>query len=339
LPTARALADGLKQVKANLQTIKTEENIEKVKIAIAEVLVQIEKIFEIKKTVIQNQRQNQAFTLDATEIKIKLENAVRELAEVDNQLASIAHAQELLQKSSESYYDMFRNATAALTKAKDQHDANQTALQQTEFEIERYQMRCQELEKIIEQAGRTMKEFERVEITPIPEDEFRIIEQKIFRLRADLTTMGEVDEAVVKEARETAERYDFLTKEASDLVQAIQDLNALIKELVEKMKTEFTQALTHINREFNHFFELMFGGGSAHLVQSAPRNPKQNQTQEQLGEIEESSEGEVEETGIEVSLSFHASESPASMCSREVSEVWWELPPFSPSFQFLHRHF
>ena len=43
------------------------------------------------------------------------------------------------------------------------------------------------------------------------------------------------------------------------------DLKNLIKELGEKIHSEFAESLKLINEEFNKFFRLMFGGGSAKM--------------------------------------------------------------------------
>ena len=111
------------------------------------------------------------------------------------------------------------------------------------------------------------------------------MEHRIFRLRGDLASIGEVDHALMKEAEDTATRHAFLLKESEDLNKAVADLTALMHELNEKIKTEFDKSLHKINEEFAKFFALMFDGGSAKLKVLKPKA-------ERTAEDEEDEDGE-----------------------------------------------
>ena len=51
-----------------------------------------------------------------------------------------------------------------------------------------------------------------------------------------------------------------------DLAKASSDLVGLIKDLREKIKHDFNEALHGLNEHFDKYFKLMFGGGKAKLV-------------------------------------------------------------------------
>ena len=90
--------------------------------------------------------------------------------------------------------------------------------------------------------------------------------KRMFKLRSDLAGIGEVDEALVKEAAETEERYNFLTKEVADLEKAVSDLKSLVQELDQKIYGEFYSAVKTINEEFTKYIRLIFSGGKARLI-------------------------------------------------------------------------
>jgi chromosome segregation protein len=139
-------------------------------------------------------------------------------------------------------------------------------------EVERLEFRRDELMRQIGQAGRRPEEFKDKEaFHAIHESGMPEVERKLFKLRGDLASIGEVDEALMKEAQDTETRYAFLMKESEDLTKAVKDLTALMHELNEKIKTEFEKSLHKINQEFDKFFGLMFGGGSAHLKVLKPK--------------------------------------------------------------------
>lgn len=88
----------------------------------------------------------------------------------------------------------------------------------------------------------------------------------ISRLQIRLEEAGAGNsEEVLKEYRETSERDIFLIREIEDLQKSASDLKSLIKELTERLNTEFKTGVTKINAQFGEFFKLMFGGGVAAL--------------------------------------------------------------------------
>ena len=88
----------------------------------------------------------------------------------------------------------------------------------------------------------------------------------ISRLQIRLEEAGAGNsEEVLKEYRETNERDTFLIREIEDLQKSAGDLKNLIKELTERLNTEFKTGVSKINAQFSEFFKLMFGGGVAAL--------------------------------------------------------------------------
>jgi chromosome segregation protein len=94
----------------------------------------------------------------------------------------------------------------------------------------------------------------------IPETETRIL-----RLRREVSLIGEIDPEVVKEYGILKERSEFLEQQREDLEGALDDWEALNRSLEEKITQGFQNALTHIDREFNRYFGVIFGGGKASL--------------------------------------------------------------------------
>ena len=70
---------------------------------------------------------------------------------------------------------------------------------------------------------------------------------------------------VLREYKDAEDRDAFLAKELIDLSTSSDALKALITELNAKLDELFKEGIGKINKEFNKFFGLMFGGGSAEL--------------------------------------------------------------------------
>ncbi|NOY35911.1 MAG: AAA family ATPase [bacterium] len=129
--------------------------------------------------------------------------------------------------------------------------------------------------------------------------------RKIERMKIKLEDSGAIGEDAVKEYEEVKNRDEFFEKELTDLTGAADSLRELLKDLEEKINSDFKEGIDKINKEFYSFFVLMFGGGAAELkvVASKPRRKKED---EELAELEAGGEDgeENNEEGVDVSVSL-----------------------------------
>ena len=228
---------------------------------------------------------------ESPEIRAQLEKVKKGLVSIEEEVSSLKKKEQLLESGQEEFYTAFKAAVGEVEAARDKIEKWELRNREIMFEIDKLKFRQEEIEKQIVQAGRKPEEFLRFE--GAGDTDSSQAERRIFKLRGDLASMGEVDEALVREAGETESRYEFIKKESEDLDKAVSDLNLLISELDEKIKTEFEGALTRINAEFVKLFELMFGGGHGRL-----KIEKIVKEQAESGEKDEEKPAE-EESGAE----------------------------------------
>jgi len=98
------------------------------------------------------------------------------------------------------------------------------------------------------------------------------LEETIKRQRTQLRRIGPVNPEAQGEYSEVRQRYDFLTEQMADLVEAEEDVRQVIKELDNLMETEFRRTFEAVNAEFQKIFGRLFGGGSSRLLLSDPDN-------------------------------------------------------------------
>ncbi len=103
------------------------------------------------------------------------------------------------------------------------------------------------------------------------------------KIRLEELGGGSADE-VMKEHKEVKERDDFLENEVVDLVASIESLKKLIKDLEEELDIKFKEGITLVNKEFQTFFELMFGGGKASLLVIKEKKRRMYDEDEELSE-------------------------------------------------------
>lgn len=87
----------------------------------------------------------------------------------------------------------------------------------------------------------------------------------IERGKKKLEQIGSVDTEALAEYEQTKQRYEFLTSQIADLQSARDSLVAAVKELNGTIQQRFDDALVRINEKFNHYFKILFSGGTAQV--------------------------------------------------------------------------
>ncbi|MGA3107605.1 MAG: chromosome segregation protein SMC [Terriglobales bacterium] len=92
-------------------------------------------------------------------------------------------------------------------------------------------------------------------------DELAAEDQAQREMRARLDAMGPVNMMALEEYKETAERHEFLSTQRKDLLDAIENTAATIKEIDLVSRQKFEEAFNKINENFQATFRKLFGGG------------------------------------------------------------------------------
>lgn len=138
------------------------------------------------------------------------------------------------------------------------------------------------------------------------EDRRRKLER--MKIKLEEIGMGNSHE-ILREHKETTERDEFLAHELQDLEDSTEKLEGLIKELTMTLETRFVGGIAKINKEFDTFFKLMFGGGNAEL--QIVKEKKLRRGTASLGEAEGIEEEDISdedmeevEEGVEIAVSL-----------------------------------
>jgi chromosome segregation protein len=210
-----------------------------------------------------------------------LQRASHDIADLEKNIAALREQERAFEVGQEDFYANFKGAVGDVQAAQAKIDLWEKGNRDLLLEKERIELRRDDVLHQIDQAGRHAEEFressdEAAAAKSVSGNvDFAEMERRMFRLRGDLASIGEVDHALMQEADETEKRHDFLLKESNDLTKAIDDLGALMQELTEKITCEFDKSLDKINDEFAKFFGLMFDGGTARLKVLLPKIEKE----------------------------------------------------------------
>ncbi len=96
-------------------------------------------------------------------------------------------------------------------------------------------------------------------------EELGVEEHAVQEMRSRLDAMGPVNMMALEEYKETAERQAFLDTQRKDLLDAIENTQATIKEIDVFSRQKFEEAFNRINENFQVTFRKLFGGGNAFM--------------------------------------------------------------------------
>jgi len=252
----------INEAKQILEEGLRQSNFEKLKSIIKELIDKIDNLLSPAKT--EDFKPNALSELEKSrdDLLAKFDTAEKELKKLEKEETDITVNLEEFNKNFQKTFELTESKRREL---RDLEEKKNRIL----FEKEKLNLKFQDLENQLRQIGKTVKDFNFEESQALPEpnipDIEPDIEKRMFKLRTELSAMGEIDESLVKETQEVETHYNFLTSQSKDLDKAIIDLKNLIKKLNEKIHFEFNSSLHSINEEFNKFFRLMFNGGQAKL--------------------------------------------------------------------------
>lgn len=263
--------------------------------------------------------------MSAASPKTTHEDLERKKASLEHELADIGaeeariHAElATLRRTIESQKDMSRDAERELFAAmarRAELESMLQAIRAREEVLEREEAAFKmELAEAAALVGREVADYEAyvvvdkdggrvgsAEMIDEPRNAQEERRRKLERLKIRLEEAGLGNATdILKEHQEAAERDAFLGRELEDLETSAASLRNLISDLTETLESKFESGIERINKEFNEFFKLMFGGGSAALSIT-----KETKLRRGAADAEEGAEEDMEvEEGVDISISL-----------------------------------
>lgn len=113
-------------------------------------------------------------------------------------------------------------------------------------------------------------------ITPEEREAWRqgelVHQTKHTELQSKRLDLGSVNPLAIQELQEAEERLSFMNQQRGDVLEAIGNLEATIKEINATSEERFREAFDFVNARFQEVFKEAFGGGHAHLSLQDPKD-------------------------------------------------------------------
>lgn len=104
---------------------------------------------------------------------------------------------------------------------------------------------------------------------PVPEDVVGT-QNEVRDIKRQITALGEVNLGAIEEYERVSERFEFLSEQKNDLIEAKTTLYQVIREMDDEMSKRFKMTFEAIRGHFVIVFAKLFGGGRADLVLVEP---------------------------------------------------------------------
>ncbi len=96
-------------------------------------------------------------------------------------------------------------------------------------------------------------------------EDFDLMVDELSALREKIEKMGPVNMVAIDEHKELKERYEFLSTQQQDLINAKESLHKAINKINRTTRKMFIETFEAIKVAFKEYFKLLFGGGTAEL--------------------------------------------------------------------------
>ncbi len=196
-----------------------------------------------------------AFAREKEALNKRLEALQKTLTEKEQSLQTLREAGRASRETFFIKEKEWRQKEYELTRLKD-------TLNEVKVRLARVEVREEDLVALTrEELSMDVKDLT-YDGTPVERER---LEREITRLKVEVEHIGTIDPLVVEEYEETKTRYEFLTRESTDLKSAMESLKSVIKEMDQKIDYAFKEAFEVIRKRFEEYFRIIFGGGKASL--------------------------------------------------------------------------
>ncbi|MFB4167528.1 chromosome segregation protein SMC [Virgibacillus sp. JSM 102003] len=237
---------------------------------------QREKTNTVKEQLTEFQAQYDNYTNDLNDL-LEMHNSEETEAEIDQNIQSAKDDKEALtskiqhmRSERSERTQLMQDQERELKEENKKHQSFMQEIQQKEVKANRLDVELENrLSKLqteytitFEKAKQTYDKTENIEET----------KSIVSQIKQAIDQLGTVNLGAIDEYDRISERFEFLSEQKNDLVEAKQTLYTVISEMDEEMQKRFGETFSQIKDEFAIVFEQLFGGGRAELKLTDPSN-------------------------------------------------------------------
>ncbi len=225
---------------------------------------------ELSGEILLLRQQIDKLTEDESALREQIDGLNQTIAPLEAELAVINRERLGSEERERTYQLQLRKDETAWNAAQLQFQRTEDAIQQLHVEIEHDLglVIVEESEELAYQPPLPLEAF--VEQLPVIEEIPPTLEAEVKEMRVRLGRVNNVNPDAPREYDEAASRHEFLITQSDDLEAAARDLRKVLRELDELMEVELARTFKAVAEQFEHFFKVLFNGGTAKLILTEP---------------------------------------------------------------------
>ena len=199
---------------------------------------------------------NNSISKEEDEVIKKYYEEVNRKEDIINQIEITTNEKKELEEELENFEYSIKKENIVYKEKSEQ-------LKNLEIEVNRYDVKLDNLLNILnEEYNMTYEKAKGLYKLEIEEG---IARTHVSSLKRKIKALGIINLGAIEEYDRISDRYEFLLKQQSDLVEAENTLLSIIEDMDKIMEKEFINTFKIISKNFEETFKELFKGGEAHL--------------------------------------------------------------------------
>lgn len=197
------------------------------------------------------------------ETKMTLQEMADEKEKLEKKQTDLRNEREQLQAS-------LQDAESLLTNSQHKLQSLQTVKSKSEVEVNRKDV---QLDYLLDYLSEEYKiSYEEAKRDAAESDDLDGARKKVRLLKKGIEELGSVNLGAIDEYEKVSSRWEFLTKQQNDLLDAKDSLHETMDEMDQEVSKRFKETFEQIQEQFAIVFPRMFGGGKAELLLTDPED-------------------------------------------------------------------
>lgn len=192
------------------------------------------------------------------EKRLELERSISQVQESEARLGELKNNYEVVLAEVRKIEELINSTLREKSE-------RQTKMNEAQLKLDQANMKVQNLRQHIEE--RYMVELAAVAANYAGrEGDLNEAKKELEEIKSKIGKIGEVNLSAIQEFGELEERYNFLSKQQQDLIEAKEQLRKVIERINKICTKRFKETFEAVNERFHKVFPVLFGGGEAQLV-------------------------------------------------------------------------
>lgn len=212
---------------------------------------------------------------DIGRLKLEIEANEKETMALYRDIEALKKKHEEKGEELEAHKDDFARRDARTAKLREDNKALQEKVIALAQEMTKLSGKMEALEGTVEEEiGKLWEEYELTYSQAVAERDAKGNKSSssalISRLRREIKELGTINVAAIEDYKTVSERYEFLSAQKQDMLEAKENLEKIIADMQKVMARQFAEQFEKINESFRETYVALTGGGTANIALAEP---------------------------------------------------------------------